>query len=463
MEAANLLVPIALGAFVPVTFACLLRLGPRRGVIASLLGGWLFLPNFDGYFEVPLLHTKAAFVPAVVLLASFVLDGHRWRMFRPRLLDVPIALLCVVPLASSLANDLGVYDGCAVVFHMMLCWGAPYFLGRLYLGELRGMTEFATSLVASALAYAPLCLWEIRMSPQLHRTLYGFHTFGLFSQSIRYGGFRPVVFTSDGLMLGMFMTTSTLVAFWMWRARVRRTILRVPTSWACALLGITAILGKSMGALVLLVAGIIALECTRRLRSSALIAVLLAAPFVYCGARLAEWNGEDMVELASKTFGEDRAGSIRYRMYNEDMLIARALVRPWIGWGGWGRARVYDEEGNDCSVTDGMWIIALGNTGFIGLAALLITLTLPAAALLLRFRARRWADPRLAAASALAVSLQLWAIDDMSNAMLAPLYPASAGALISLVVLARRARKTSRKSLGSARKRARVAPLTPAA
>jgi hypothetical protein len=463
MEAANVFVPIALVAFVPVAFACLARLGPRRGVPASLLGGWLFLPSFDGYFDVPLVHTKAAFVPAVVLLASFLLDGHRWRAFRLGLLDVPITLLCVVPMASSLTNDLGAYDGCAAAFHMTLCWGAPYFLGRLYLGEPRGMTEFATALVTSAVAYVPLCLWEIRMSPQLHRTLYGFHTFGFFSQSIRYGGFRPVVFTLDGLMLGMFMTTSTLVAFWLWRAGVCRTILRVPMSWACTLLGITAVLGKSIGALVLLVAGIIALECTRRLRSSVLVVTLLATPFVYCGARLSGWTGENVVELASKTFGEDRAESIRFRLYNEDMLSARALQQPWVGWGGWGRARVYDEEGDDRTITDGMWIITLGNTGFIGLAALLLTLALPVAALLFRFRARHWPDPRLAAAAALAVSLSLWAIDDISNAMLVPLYPASAGALVSFVLLARRAPGPARQRVDPVRKGARIVPVAPGA
>ena len=87
MEAANILVSIALGAFVPVVFACVAWLGPRRGVPASLLGGWLFLPSFDGWIDVPLVHTKSAFVPAVVLVASFVLDVRRWRGFHPRLLD----------------------------------------------------------------------------------------------------------------------------------------------------------------------------------------------------------------------------------------------------------------------------------------------------------------------------------------------------------------------------------------
>jgi hypothetical protein len=444
MEAPNILVPIALSAFVPAVFACLAWLGPRRGMLASLLGGWLFLPSFDGVFNVPLVHTKAAFVPAVILLASLMLDGRRWREVRPRLLDASIALLCVVPLASSLTNGLGAYDGFAGAFHMALSWGGPYFLGRVYLGEPRALTELAGALVASALGYVPLCLWEIRMSPQLHRIVYGFHTFGYFGQSIRYGGYRPVVFMSDGLMLAMFMTTSTLVAFWLWRAGVRSEILRLRPAWAFAILGATTVLGKSTGALVLLAAGVVALEGTRHLRTSALIVLLLVAPFAYCASRLSGWSGEDVVEAASKVFNDDRAGSIRFRMYNEDLLIARALQQPWLGWGGWGRARVYDEEGNDITITDGMWIIALGNTGFVGLAALWGTLMLPVAALLLRFRARHWGDPRLAAAAALAASLVIWTVDDLSNSMMTPLYPAFAGALVSFVLLAWRIRGASR-------------------
>jgi hypothetical protein len=435
MEAANILVSIALGAFVPVVFACVAWLGPRRGVPASLLGGWLFLPSFDGWIDVPLVHTKSAFVPAVVLVASFVLDVRRWRGFHPRLLDAPVTLLCVVPMASSLANGLGAYDGFAAAFHTTLSWGAPYFLGRLYFGEPRGMSDLAISLVASALVYVPLCLWEIRMSPQLHRTLYGFHTFGYFGQSIRYGGFRPVVFMSHGLMLGMFLATSTLVAFWMWRVGVRRKILHLPLSRACALLGLTTVLGKSTGAIALLVVGIVALESTRRLRSGTLVAILLAVPAIYCGARLSGWTGEDVIEFVAKTLNEDRAESIQFRMHNEDMLIAKALQQPWVGWGGWSGARVHDEDGNDISVTDGMWIIALGNTGFVGLAALLVALALPVAALVFRYRARHWADPRMAAAAALAASLQLWAIDDLFNSMMSPLYPACAGALVSFVSL----------------------------
>ena len=36
----------------------------------------------------------------------------------------------------------------------------------------------------------------------------------------------------------------------------------------------------------------------------------------------------------------------------------------FFGWGGWGRSRIIDEYGRDISLTDGHWIIALGQGGW---------------------------------------------------------------------------------------------------
>ena len=111
------------------------------------------------------------------------------------------------------------------------------------------------------------------------------------------------------------------------------------------------------------------------------------------------------------------------------MLVAKALERPWLGWGRWNRSRVFDDEGNDISVTDGLWIIMLGSTGFVGLVAEVLFFSLPAVALLRRFPGVLWRDPRLAPAVALTVALLLAAVDQLLNAMMTPLLPVVAGAL----------------------------------
>jgi hypothetical protein len=439
---ANVLVPIALLAFVPIALVCVKSLGPRRGVLASLVGGWLFLPTFDGVYDVPLIHSKGAFVPVVVLLASFLLDGRRWFGFRARLSDAPMAVLCLVPFASSLSNGLGAYDGAASTLNATLCWGVPYFLGRLYFRDPGALGELAAVIVAGALSYAPLCLWEIRMSPQLHRNVYGFHA-AFFGQAVRFGGFRPTVFMTHGLMVGMFMATSTLVAIWLWRTRSHRKVARVPIAWVCLLLTVTTVLCKSSGAIILLALGVLVLEGTRWLRTSALVVALVVVPAAYCVARLSGWSGEGLVAMAEQATGAERAESLGFRMYNEDKLIAKALDRPWLGWGGWGRSRVYDEEGRDLTITDGLWIITLGTTGLVGLLALALSLALPALLLLRLVPPRRWREPWLAPAAGLTVVLLLWAVDEVLNAMPTPLYPAMAGALLSLAAVGRGARSRS--------------------
>ncbi|PPD56250.1 MAG: hypothetical protein CTY10_05200, partial [Methylotenera sp.] len=65
-------------------------------------------------------------------------------------------------------------------------------------------------------------------------------------------------------------------------------------------------------------------------------------------------------------FSADRAQSLNFRFENENILLQHALERPYFGWNGWGRNRVYNQWGKDISVTDGRWIIELGVSGFMG-------------------------------------------------------------------------------------------------
>src|SRR5262249_12273027 len=47
------------------------------------------------------------------------------------------------------------------------------------------------------------------------------------------------------------------------------------------------------------------------------------------------------------------------------------------GWGGWGRSRVYDENGSDITIQDGLWIIVLGMNGLWGLSMIMTAMALP--------------------------------------------------------------------------------------
>jgi hypothetical protein len=222
-----------------------------------------------------------------------------------------------------------------------------------------------------------------------------------------------------GLMVGTFMATGTLVALWMWRTRTLRKFAGIRLGWVVVLLlGIT-VLAKSVAAVLLMLAGFLSLEIARRIRTSLPILALILVPPTFVAARLSGWGAE----------------SVDFRLHNEKLLVEKAKQRPWLGWGRWGRARITDDFGRDISITDSLWVITLGTFGLLALIAQWLTLALPGLALLWRYPARLWADPRLATAAVLAVALQLWVIDDLLNAMVTPIFPAIAGALVSFVSL----------------------------
>jgi hypothetical protein len=440
MQGTTALTYVALFGFPVLVYLAFHFMGPQRGTVASLVGGWMFLPSYSKGLGIPLLHSKGMFVPTVVLAASLVLDTRAWRRLRLHLLDLPIIALTAVPFFTSISNNLGAYDGLSASFEIATIWAAPYLLGRLYLGEPRGLRNFAKGLMVGALIYTPLCLWEIRMSPQLHNTLYGFVSSGAFVHNVRFGGYRPTVFMLTGLMVGTFMATGTLVTLWMWRTRTLRSLFGVPLGWVALLLVATTVLVKSVAAVVLMVVGFVTLEVARRFRTPLLVLALMAVPPAFVVARLSGWEAEQVVRLSRESVGGDRAQSVDFRLRNEQLLVEKAKQRPWLGWGRWGRARITDDFGRDVTITDSLWVITLGTFGILALLSQWLAVALPGWALLRRYPARHWGDPRLAAAAVLSVALQLWVIDDLLNAMVTPIFPAIAGALVTFVALGRRAR-----------------------
>jgi hypothetical protein len=217
-------------------------------------------------------------------------------------------------------------------------------------------------------------LLEIRLSPQLHNWIYGFHQHS-FAQTIRFGGYRPTVWMEHGLAVAMFMLGTALAAMGLYRAR--SDIFGLSAVGCFLWLTLVFIVCKSMGATIyLMIAAPLLLfmstSWTKRL-SYVLAWFVLLFPILRGGAFLPT---ADIVEMFAK-INEDRASSLEDRFEQEDELLARARERIVFGWGGYGRNRVWDEvSGKDLSVTDGDWMIKLGSrgvVGFIGCYGLLLT------------------------------------------------------------------------------------------
>jgi tetratricopeptide (TPR) repeat protein len=435
----NLFATIALLGWIPAVIGLFVSLPPRRAVVVAYVVAWLFLPNQAFSIHGLPDFTKTTATSEGVLLGALIFDNARLRGFRPRWPDLAMLAWCVCPFASSMSNGLGAYDGLSAVVSTAIIYGLPYFLGRIYLEGAGGPSELAAGIIVGGLVYVPLCLLEMRISPQLHRMVYGAAASNSFDQTIRYGGYRPTVFMSHGLEVGMWMTGTAMIAIWLWTAGSVKKVAGLAFAPFTLVLLVTAIFCKSTGAILQMVLGLVFLWSSRKSRTALPALVLAAIPSLYCGSRaLGLWDGRMAVALTKTYLSEDRAGSLEFRLDNENLLIAKALQRPVFGWGGWGRARVYDEDGTDLTVTDGLWIIALGNEGIVGLLAHVMVLTLPLLVLIARYPARRWKDPDVAPHAALAILLALYMIDNLSNAMFNPIYYLAAGALLGPSPLNRR-------------------------
>jgi hypothetical protein len=427
------------------------RMPARRAAMVSFLAGWMFLPDVSFHVKGFPEYSKTSATTLAVLVGTLLFDARALWTLRPSIWDLPIAAYCCSPFASSMANGLGAYDGVSGMFKESVSWGMAYVLGRAHLRSLEAFRELAVLLFLAGLVYTPFCIYEIRMSPQLNRYLYGFGDSGggEYASELGAWGSRPRVFMRTGLALGTFMTAASIMGVWLWYTGSIRRIHGFAAGPLVAFLVVVSVFCKNMGAICLLVFGLGVLFSIRWTGKPLLVYLLILSSPLYMTVRASgRWSAESMVEMAAMVHPQ-RAASLDDRLRNDSMLAEKALARPLFGWGGWGRARIYREDGRDISITDGLWIILLGNSGIFGLAACTATLLVPPAMFLHRYPARWWLDPGVAGAAAAAILVVLYMIDNLFNAMFNPVYVMASAGLVTLVA--------NRVPLSTARQPARVA------
>ncbi|QJW92703.1 O-antigen ligase domain-containing protein [Frigoriglobus tundricola] len=435
--------PILVVIWVVVMLGVFPSFTPHRGILFIVLGGTLFLPQLRAEIALGPLHfNKFHAISYAALFSALMYDSERVLSWRPQWFDTAALIWCLCPLPSVMTNDpppdgsSSLRDAFAQTWGQIASYGIPYLLGRVYFTERAKLRDLALGVVLAAAVYAPLCLYEARMSPQLHARVFGYAQHD-FAQTIRFGGYRPMVFLPHGLAVAMFMTSGTLIACWMWWSgglrspvgeggEVNKRLEVLPF-----LLGPTTVMLKSTGALGLGLVGGAVLVLGRLTGLRVWLVALALLPPVYVAVRATgTWSGESLVTAVGENIEEDRARSLEFRFINEDLLVAKALERPLFGWGGWGRNRVYDEEtGGDSSTTDGLWIIVLGDRGLVGLIALGGVLLIPVVRFAYLFPAATWSTRSVAPVAACAVVVALWTIDCLPNGMVLPIYVMMAGAI----------------------------------
>jgi hypothetical protein len=426
----NVFAVLALFGYIPFAFLMFAILPPRKAVIYDFLVAWLFLPMshlpLHGFTD----FNKMSAACVGTLLGSCLFDLDAVLSFRPKIRDIPMLVWCVCPFISSYFNGKSTYDGLSALVYQTTSWGLPYFIGRIYFNDLKGLRELAVGIVVGGLLYLPLVWFELRMSPQLHRIVYGYMQYE-FAQATRYGGYRPMVFMQHGLAVAMWMVTSALIAFWLWRCKVVDKIMGIPMWLVCLLLLATAAWDHSVGAAALMVVGLTVLWLTGITKSSIWIVLLTLAPPTWMVVRTADlWNGRNLVQFIEH-YDKRAAGSLSVRFRSERALADRALEHPIYGWTGW-----YLYEGREVTmnraVPDQMWIIAFGKFGLIGLISMTTALLLPVLVLAWRIPVRYWQHPGAAPAAALAMLLTLHMCDMLFNAMVNPIFILCAGGVTGL-------------------------------
>ena len=437
----------------PVIALCLYLKRPvNQATLWTILGAQLLLPvgaaiKFEGIpqFDKVSIPNLAAFVGCLLVLRRPL---RIWKDLG--FTGILVLMYLIGPfITAELNSDTLVfgnrilpaethYDALSAVVGQLL-FLLPFFLGRHLLRTPSDNAEIMRVLVIAGLLYSLPMLYEIRMSPQLHRWFYGYDSSD-FIQAVRDNGFRPMVFMGHPLLAAFFVMTTTVAAAAMWRTR--KSLQRLPPAGVTAYLGMVLILCKTLGAFIY---GAVLVPLVRfaEPRTNLRVAVVLASiALLYPLLRFADVIPTTTMIEAASVVSEERAGSLKTRFDNEDQLLERASHRLLFGWGRWGRSRIYVEDsGQDLSITDGHWIIVIGQFGLFGFLAEFGLLILPIfrAASALRFTGSL--DERVNLA-ALALILTINIVDLLPNAGLIPWTWLLAGSLLGRAEALRNMKRT---------------------
>lgn len=453
----NVFAYVALFSWPIVAMILFRRLPVSAAVAATIVGGYLFLP-LQPTINFPVLPTidkalVASLSAAVFAALALRRNGIPGRLApagdHPRpagILDgwVPktragrlfLALILVGGFMTVFLNDTALvfetrtlpalkpYDAFSATLSAIVLL-LPFLIGRKYLAHPQAHVVLLAVLCIAGLIYSLPTLWEARMSPQLNRTFYGFFP-DAWRQHLRAGGYRPLVFLSHGLQLGIFLCVA-LLATVAW-SRVGEQKYRLLLLGAAAWLFVTLIISKNMGALLIgtAVLPLVFLGVRLQLLAAALIALMVLTFPVLRGTGILP---SESIVAAIETIDPSRASSLQFRLDNEEFLLEKANDRPFFGWGGWGRARVFAADGRDISTTDGLWIITLGEGGwarYVGQFGLLAT-----SIVILAFRRRSYGVTLATSGLALALAANL--VDLIPNTGLTPVTWLIAGALMGRI------------------------------
>ena len=380
----------------PIVAVLLFRLLPlQKALVWTMIGGYLLLPSATQVkfpMVPPIDKMMVTSLPALLLclLMAPPQPPTQAPMARTGRIVFLILFLVVVisPVLTVLQNTepvidgrtflpgLRLYDAMSLISGLLVSL-IPLWLGLRYLNSREGLRTILELIAIGGLAYTIPILFEVRFSPQLHTWIYGFFPHS-FAQHIREDGFRPVVFLSHGLLIGIYLCIATLAAVTLLREARREG--RPSIHWLLSAIWLLVVLflSKNFGATIIALALTAAIFLLDR-RPQLIIGLAVAAVVMfYPILRGAGWIPVDAVYEYVYSISPDRANSLKFRLDNEDALLERASEKPLLGWGSWGRGLLHDPAtGRLTSIVDGIWVGVIGSYGWIGYIGTFGLLTAP--------------------------------------------------------------------------------------
>ncbi|MEM9761826.1 MAG: hypothetical protein AAF968_04850 [Pseudomonadota bacterium] len=440
---------VALFGFPLLSMMLFLRFGVQRGIVWTVMLGFLFLP-LRPTFDLPLLPEVNRITISVVcasLFAVFMMRGRGWtaqnaggesQSWLPRS-KVAVAFV-VIALVSPVFTIFNNQDWGPSAFgyllpvsftdigNMAYQVGFPIILlllGRRLLADQRGVLTLLKAAGILGVAYGALIIFEWRLSPMLKFWVYGIWDIN-WSLVMRGDGFRPVVFLENGLQTAIFQSMACTCAVSVFRHSTGgdRTLWRMIALFNLACLPFTL----SMAAIVLGFGfSLIAFFGLKR-QILLVVALIAASVFTYPLLRTLEVVPTKQILAVAASVSEVRASSLETRFTSEDRYIERALHRPLFGWAQRTRDLPRDEDDKPSAIPDGNWTIIITQRGFIAFVAIYGLFTLPTIILWLKRRVAPINHLVLGLSLAICVAL----IDKLLNSFFTPLLWLGSGALLGV-------------------------------
>lgn len=345
---------------------------PTRAFILAYAIGILVLPverlnAGEGviYITYSLRIDKYIACHLAVLIGTVAFCPHVLSRFRLGLIDAVFGVLLLGAVVTSLVNGTGAKDGfSSAVMHLTGFYPAMVF-ARMYVTTLSELHTVMRTLVGAAVIYGVICIAEARLSPQLHRLVYGYFQHA-FAQFMRYGWFRPAGMMRHAIEVSFFMGTAAVIAVGLTARKMFPPLWGMIPGWAVVgWLLISLFMTFTVSGYIAFLAGAGMLWALLATQKRAFLLVLPCVSVVWMLLRyFGEIDADSIINFVAK-FDVARAESLSYRLNAEAVYLFNSDLNPLFGGG-------TSIVGRGKPAVDAFWLINLGFYGWVGLLCWLV-------------------------------------------------------------------------------------------